>query len=538
MLSRFGLGKSTSTLDALLDNRKATLVEMLAVEDCLLQVQLRHKRLIEFMKQPLVISQLIRYLVIDDDQFAPIASEILASSIPALMDTLLSQHQELLTVYWTLLYQDYALTRRQVAYFVKINQVLLTRRPADMVQFLYHLTDLLPHWIQHIHDPSGAPLIELLLSMVECELVPETKGIAKWFLSQGLIELLLQQLQPDKDPMSHQVGEHLLAGVIRLGQTSHHQMKSMGHNELIRGFASEQTMQRLMDIMLDADSPEAIDSFLCGARLIIHFIRYNDERSTHPDITPTHVQILIPMIQCATARISSFIQLLDQPRSKCPHRFGMERLVLLELLAEWLHCADLAGMEQHGLALKTEFYSLRLVPRTLDLFFAFPSCNLAHTVICDMIGQVFENRHLDQILNRNLLLSVFLEGRLLQRLLQVDQQIKELEASGKSSSRPGFMGHLVLLTRAVQILFEQQPPLINILRQNVNGVSWDAWRRYQEAAMQTYQSWAQPLQPHELIEPRKQPPSPATSTPNGFPLPPPPIYLSPSNSLEIRMTVR
>ncbi|KAI8060450.1 SIT4 phosphatase-associated protein-domain-containing protein [Gongronella butleri] len=608
MLSRFGLGKASTTLDTLLDNRRVTLPEVLAVEDCLLQVQLRHKKLIDFMRQPLVISQLIRFLVIDDAAHAWVACEILASSIPALMDALLSQHHELLTVYWTLLYQDYQLTRAQVAYFVKINTVLLTRRPADMVRFVARLTDVLPHWINHIHDPHGALLADLLLSLIECELAPEATGIAKWLRDQGLTELLLQQLQPDKDVMHHQTAEQLFAGILRLGQTSHQELQSMGHNDLVHAFASEQTMHQLMDMMLDTKAPEAVDSFLVGARLLIHFVRYNDDRQQEQapprpqqaeNSLSQRTKILIPMIQCATTKMHAFLDLLEQPRSQNKTRFGMERLVLLDLLSEWLHCANLAGIDEYGLELKAMYHSHRIIPRILDLFFAHPSCNLAHSVICDMVGQIFECQRLDQLANRNLLFSVFVDAELIQRILEayehdddeawqgandhdsddsssfaskdgdngaINADFKDsipndpvngasngihespAESRKMASRRPGYMGHLVLMTRAILTLFGQQPRLEEALR---DKLPWAAWQKLSLSLMDTYKSWEHPLVPmpsaSDLKEPKRQPspnpPPPAsmqppTSTPNGFPLPPPPIYLSPSSSLEIRMTAR
>jgi hypothetical protein len=46
MLGRLGFGKPT-TIDALLDSRRVVLEEILDMEDCLDQVRMRHKKLID-----------------------------------------------------------------------------------------------------------------------------------------------------------------------------------------------------------------------------------------------------------------------------------------------------------------------------------------------------------------------------------------------------------------------------------------------------------------------------------------------------------
>jgi hypothetical protein len=130
------------------------------------------------MRQPLILSQLIRYLVLGE-KYAWVASEVIISAIPAIMDTLVLEHKEILLVYWTLLYQDYRLTPQQVVYFVKVNQVLLARRPGDMIRFLVSLSDLLPHWIYHLEDPQGSQLADLLASAIQSEQSTEGVGIIK-----------------------------------------------------------------------------------------------------------------------------------------------------------------------------------------------------------------------------------------------------------------------------------------------------------------------------------------------------------------------
>lgn len=136
------------------------------------------------MSQPLTLSQIIRYLVLGE-KYAFLCSEIISSAIPSILETMVFDNKELLMVYWTLLYQEYRLTAPQINYFVKINQVLLNRRPGDMIRFIMtHLSDdLLAHWLYHFGDDQGCQLAELLVSLIQCELLSEGSGIVNVILS-------------------------------------------------------------------------------------------------------------------------------------------------------------------------------------------------------------------------------------------------------------------------------------------------------------------------------------------------------------------
>lgn len=99
----------------------------------------------------------------------------------------------------------------------------------------------------------------------------------------------------------------------------------------------------------------------------------------------------------------------------------MERLTILELLAEWIHCSNLSGISDIGNGFKLMYCQQNAIIYVLDLFFEFPSCNLAHNVICDIIGQIIENKYLDRNINRQMILQLFTHGKLIQRILQANE---------------------------------------------------------------------------------------------------------------------
>ncbi|KAI8341193.1 SIT4 phosphatase-associated protein-domain-containing protein [Chlamydoabsidia padenii] len=520
MLGRLGFGKPT-TIDALLDSRRVTLEEILDMEDCLDQVRMRHKKLIDYIRQPLILSQLIRYLVLGE-KYVWIASEIITSAVPAIMDTLVLEHKEILLVYWTLLYQNYRLTPQQVVYFVKVNQVLLARRPGDMIQFIFCLSDLLPHWIYHLEDPQGSQLAELLVSLFQAEQATEGVGIIKWLHDHGLIRLLVNKLDPSLDPMLHNIIQQILCDIVRLSQTSHQDIKTIGINDLITDLTSKEIMTGLIDSMLDTTKPYATDSFICGAKLLINLIRYNDERHLMENgLTQGNSDILATMLSCCTTRMDDFLNLLENPRSKLKDRLGMERLVLIELIAEWVHCANLYGVGKHGDRFKLACCEQGVIGRILDLFFAFPSCNIMHSVVCDIVGQIFESKCLERKSNQQMVLEVFTNGRLINRILDVDILIKTSKETG-STTQLGYMGHLTLLTKSILQTLRKQPDLIPTLKNNTSiDIDWIQWDTYATSVMVSCADEEVPLGGVSL------PTSPTicnSPTPS-FPLPPPPIHI-------------
>jgi hypothetical protein len=51
--------------------------------------------------------------------------------------------------------------------------------------------------------------------------------------------------------------------------------------------------------------------------------------------------------------------------SQLNDRLGMERLVLLELIAEWIHCANLYGVGEHGNTFILAYCEQRAIGRVL-----------------------------------------------------------------------------------------------------------------------------------------------------------------------------
>lgn len=73
-----------------------------------------------------------------------------------------------------------------------------------------------------------------------------------------------------------------------------------------------------------------------------------------------------------------------------------------------------------GDALKQQYLDCRVVPTVIDLFFEYPHNDFAHHVIYDLLQQILNGR-LGPGLNRELVIDVIKEGKIVERILDAQR---------------------------------------------------------------------------------------------------------------------
>ncbi|GAA5978489.1 hypothetical protein JCM10908_004376 [Rhodotorula pacifica] len=126
-----------------------------------------------------------------------------------------------------------------------------------------------------------------------------------------------------------------------------------------------------------------------------------------------------------------------------------------------------------GQLLKTKFIQHRVIPSMIQLFFDFPWNNFLHSVVFDVLQQIFQGR-LDRTLDRQLAESVFVDGRLCHLILE-GQKKNDEAAAERTNMRFGYMGHLCLIAEAVVKLFERYPDLAAAVSSSVPQPEWDEY---------------------------------------------------------------
>ncbi|KAG0188073.1 hypothetical protein DFQ28_005437 [Apophysomyces sp. BC1034] len=446
MLGRFGFAANLETRLA----RPNVKVEELFEDDQFLhQVQLQNPKLIDFLRRPYVLSQLINYMTQTpptDHPKAATACEILAAGIPALMDSLVFNHPELLTVFWALLDQPYTLDS-QLTYFCKVNHVLLIKRPADMLRFIQSQPDIVQKWIKHLSDSAGPYLSDLLLTLIQCEQHPDCVGVLQasstekkegnWLIDNDLLLFLVHRLDPFLDEKMHVVAQQVLCDIVS---------QAPPPNILLDHLTSRPMMAGIADYILDPAAPHAADSFISGTVVLIHLIRLRGDMDG----------LLDNILYTWTARLSDLLSILDHPRSGkhmaetttgVHEKLGMERLAACQLFSELIFCANHSVKSDHGVIFKQAL--------------------IKHDG-----------------LQRFLLLN---EGRLMQRILEAQEENQDTGFRGRF--RVGYMGHLTLISKDIIELLKSD----NDISDSLDMIPWDAWNTYAAQVLEEMQQNEIPL---------------------------------------------
>ncbi|GAA5816624.1 hypothetical protein MFLAVUS_010154 [Mucor flavus] len=551
MFWRFGF--NNSTLDTLLDKEDVTLEEVMEEEDLLQEAKSLNPKLVEFLSKPEHIKCLLNYITATDldetkrFKYPFLASEIIACEIQQIIDAIVIEHkEELLVHFWSYLNrpaypkrrasdtseekkEEIGLDSLQASYFCKTIGVLLSKYPIEMMTFIQADAENLSKILSHLQTSA---IMDLLLTLVRMEELPEGKGVVKWLSDHGLLENLIERLDPYLDSEEHSIAQQCICEIIRMSQTSLPESPSIGINELIIDLKSEKTMQKLAKYMLDPDAPNATSTLINGVSIIIDIIRHNNsdlendpaaaglyeyqqQQQQQQSINRMNGSVsLADMLKVMGDHVAEFTNLLLKPRSvNGPIRttlgnlepLGFERLKICELFAELLHCSNMSNLnnfvltaeEESELAaangeekkekvekeatelsvgdyLKSRFVNNRAMPICVDLFFTFPWNNFLHYVIYDMLHQVFNGR-MDIGLNRSLAISILKDGKLTDKIV-LAQKTNDEECAKPKGMRAGYMGHLTFISDEIMKLFEGYPEtIVNVIKQDIDMNGWNAY---------------------------------------------------------------
>ncbi|CAO3675513.1 unnamed protein product [Rhizopus stolonifer] len=429
----------------------------------------------------------------------------------------IDQKEELLVPFWSYLDRpaqpkrlasdttqtEVGLDSLQASYFCKTIGVLLSKYPVEMMSFIQSNPENLKKIIGHLQTSA---IMDLLLTLVRMEELREGKGVVKWLSENGLLESLIDRLDPYLDSEEHSIAQQCICEIIRMSQTSLPESPSIGLNDLIINLKSESTMQKLVKFMLDPEAPNATSTLVNGVSIIVDIIRHNNADlendpavtglygySSNPALRPTPVS-LADMLQVMSDHVPDFTQLLSKPRYMNGsirttlgdiEPLGFERLKICELFAELLHCSNMSNLNNFteetkseklsvGDYLKSKFVDSQTMPHCIDLFFAFPWNNFLHYVIYDMLHQVFNGR-MDVGLNRQLAISILKEGQFTNKIVTA-QKANDEECAKPKGMRAGYMGHLTFISDEIMKLFEGYPETIVLaIKDDVDMESWSAY---------------------------------------------------------------
>ena len=343
---------------------------------------------------------------------ATLAAEILAADVWSLTDTVMDS-TALLNTLWGILDTPTPLSINLSTYFMKIMEHLLDMKCDEMIAYLIdNQPDLVHKFMNHLCNP---PLMDFLLKLISTDKPDNLTGIIDFLQQQRLISRLIEALDTAETTQAHQgdpaVSVELTAsasGDVLLRQSSAADFlkalitisanlttdnSSIGPNELTRELVSYEQMHNLCLIMLKGDYALAN-----GVGIIIEIIRKNNldydllpvlyiTLESHPPtgrdpiylghllkVFSDHVDDFNRLLLRSAGSSAGTTGSLHQPKDgklRTPfgeiEPLGFERFKICELVAELLHCSNMALLNDNkGYDMVKERDEMRLKMKEFD----------------------------------------------------------------------------------------------------------------------------------------------------------------------------
>ncbi|KAI0256604.1 SIT4 phosphatase-associated protein-domain-containing protein [Lactifluus subvellereus] len=285
MFWRFGFHNGSS-IDSLLDKDDVSLETILDEDDLLQECKAQNTRLIDYFQRLDVLQRLLGYVTgqIEGEErgrfkYPYVATEVLCSEIWSIVETCLNNTDQLLVPFWETVLdrtpEDMRTRMTMAAQFAKINAVFLSKKPAEMLQFIRAQRDIIERILQHIEIPSFS---DLLVRIIQLDEQPAGAGVLEWLSEEHLMMRLVRRLSSAHSSDMHVVIAELIKGIISMSAPSPAAGLSEGlqtglaSNRFARELASQENTQILMDHILydfkdialvpsNSDNPE--DDELC-----------------------------------------------------------------------------------------------------------------------------------------------------------------------------------------------------------------------------------------------------------------------------------
>ncbi|KAF2020517.1 extragenic suppressor of kinetochore protein 1 [Aaosphaeria arxii CBS 175.79] len=299
-------------------------------------------------------------------KYAYVSCEILSSEVWSISEAVL-ENQETLRNFWNYIKQPAPLDPVQAGYFTKVNESLLDRKMEEMLEFFKSIDNVVADMLQHVDCPM---IMDLLLKIISLEKSEGGQGIVDWLQSQNLMPQLLANLSPEQSSSTQTSAGDFIKAIITISANATTQDQSViGPNELTRQLVSESCIKTLIEDMLRGGNPLTV-----GVGIIIEVIRKNNsdydlENQVGPVPKNSDPIYLGTLLRQFAKHIPQFMELVHDPNQTIANQdgttttrkrelktafgekiepLGFDRFKTCELMAELLHCSNMALLNERG----------------------------------------------------------------------------------------------------------------------------------------------------------------------------------------------
>ncbi|KAI5920856.1 SAPS-domain-containing protein [Camillea tinctor] len=404
MFWRFGGYANISTIDTILDKPDFQLEDLLDESDLIQELKQHNTKLIEYLREDKILERLLEYVVApklepvenseddsqeedkkgkslglpfgrprassratednDDDEaekkqnrYAYVAAEVLSSDNWSIYEALM-ENRVLLRSFWDFLKLPTPLDPLQASYFTKVNESLFDKKTDEMVDMLKSIDNAIPNMLRHVDCPM---IMDLLLKIISLEKTDAGQGIVEWLYTKDVMPTLLSFLGPEHSWATQTAAGDFIKAIITVSaNASQNEQACIGPNELTRQLVSKPCIERIIGYMLGGGNPLTV-----GVGIIIEVIRknnsdYDPEVGTDSNTQPSsrdpiylgtllrlfadHVPDFMALVLNAPAQK----QRLDSTFGDKIEPLGFDRFKTCELMAELLHCSNMALLNAVG----------------------------------------------------------------------------------------------------------------------------------------------------------------------------------------------
>ncbi|KAK6825977.1 SIT4 phosphatase-associated protein [Apiospora arundinis] len=406
MFWRFGGYANISTIDTILDKQDFQLEDLLDESDLIQELKQHNTKLIEYLREEKVLEKLLEYVVapklepvenpdVEDkeeeekkgksrlsfsrprasssatndgevhedevekkrNRYAYVAAEVLSSDNWSIYEALM-ESTSLLRNFWNFLKLPAPLDPLQASYFTKVNESLFDKKTEEMLDLLKSLDGAVADMLRHVDCPM---VMDLLLKIISLERTDSGQGVVEWLYTKDVMPTLLSFLGPEHSWATQtSAGDFIKAIITVSANASQNEQACIGPNELTRQLVSKDCVEKLISYMLGGGNPLTV-----GVGIIIEVIRKNNS-DYDPDVgsdnnaqpssrDPIYLGNLLRMFAEHVPDFMNLIMHTPAQKQRLESTFGdkieplgFDRFKTCELMAELLHCSNMALLNEVG----------------------------------------------------------------------------------------------------------------------------------------------------------------------------------------------
>ncbi|XP_029438560.1 serine/threonine-protein phosphatase 6 regulatory subunit 3 isoform X3 [Rhinatrema bivittatum] len=460
---------SSSHIDTLLEREDVTLKELLDEEDVLQECKAQNRKLVEFLIKVECLEDLITFIIEEPSQdteekmrykYPNLSCELLTSDVSQINDRL-GEDESVLQKLYSFLLNESPLNPLLASFFSKVLNILISRKPEQIIEFLKKKDDFVDLIIKHI---GTSAIMDLLLRLLTCiEPAQLRQDVLNWLSHERIIQRLVEIVHPSQEEDRHSNASQSLCEIIRLSRDQMFQVQnSLEPDPLLATVESQEVIEQMLSNVFRKEKNESV--IVSAIQILLTLLETRRPAfEGHIDLCPpgmSHSAFSVSktVLEAIKARLGSFHTLLLEPPKTCILKttwgeldppVGNTRLNVIRLVSSLL--------QTNTQSINLQLIELTTVGVILDMFFKYIWNNFLHTqveiCIALILASPFEQSENDIVNYQDssgahlLLKHIILNCHLVERILEAWDINEKKQAEG--GRRCGYMGHLTRIANCI-----------------------------------------------------------------------------------------